>query len=64
MPDLSQIPEQELRNDRAASVMDVEMAQRLQANTIYGVERDSFIKRNQRIIAIIDAELKRRGLTC
>ena len=53
MSNLADIPLEELRNDRAASVMDIKMAQKLQSDTIYGMSTDEFIRQNQLIIEMI-----------
>lgn len=61
-PDMADLTTEEMLNDRAASIMDIRMVQKLQTNTIYGMSSDEFIKQNELIIQIIEEELDARGI--
>lgn len=61
MTDITTIPMEELLEDRAASEMDALVWTRLSAGR-GDVEANKRIWENQRIIAVIDAEIKRREI--
>jgi hypothetical protein len=61
--DITRIPTYELKEDRAASVLDMRTCAKL-AVLSSGEQRDKLqwrVDGNERIIAAIDAELARRG---
>jgi hypothetical protein len=62
MTDLNHLTTEEMLDDRAASLMDIKMAQKLQVDTIYGRGRVDFIRENERIVQVIEEELDRRGV--
>jgi hypothetical protein len=62
MPTLDDISTAEMLDDRAASIMDIKMVQKLQTDTIYGMSSDEFIRQNELIIQIIEEELDKRGV--
>ena len=61
-PDMADLTTEEMLNDRAASIMDIKMVQKLQTDTIYGMSSDEFIRQNELIIQIIEEELDARGV--
>jgi hypothetical protein len=63
MATMDDLTTQELLDDRAASLMDIKMAQKLQTDTIYGMATGEFIKQNSLIIQIIEEELDSRGVS-